>query len=191
MLGAAATADPVHVVLPHRDVYLGGIMHLVGALDADIACLRQLRPTPTAAFRSVRHLLIRHRHPWQRVARCALLLATSASPALRPPRKIIAGGRHGGVPAVSRGLPFQPPYPLLQRDVRLTQPRDRRGLIPTQGRSAPRAAAPPIRAQSEIITKGRPAVTHRHAQDHYPPECLPELLVAVRLPIVGLIVMKR
>lgn len=155
MLGAAATADPVHVVLPHRDVYLGGIMHLVGALDADIACLRQLRPTPTAAFRSVRHLLIRHRHPWQRVARCALLLATSASPALRPPRKIIAGGRHGGVPAVSRGLPFQPPYPLLQRDVRLTQPRDRRGLIPTQGdqplarqllqsghspRSSPRAA---------------------------------------------------
>lgn len=47
----------------------------MGPFDAHIGRLGQIRPTPTVAVRAMRHVLIRDRHPRQRTARRAGLLA--------------------------------------------------------------------------------------------------------------------
>ncbi len=78
MLAAACTANPVHIVLPHRDVDLGEIMGLVEAFDAYLGRLGQIRPAHAVAVRAVCHVLIGDRHPRQRTARRALLLAPLA-----------------------------------------------------------------------------------------------------------------
>jgi hypothetical protein len=68
MLGAAGAADPVHVLLADLDPNLGQIVHLVGARDAHIVRVSQIRPAPAPTSRTVRHPLIRDAYPRHRVA---------------------------------------------------------------------------------------------------------------------------
>ena len=174
MLSTAAAADPVHVVLPHLDTHQRQVVHLVGVLDADIVRLGQVRPAPAAALRAVRHPLIRCTHPRQRAAPGTGLLAPPAPRALHPlrygpapARKIVAGRRHRGVPAVTPGHPLQPPHPLLQRRVRLPQTHDHPGLLPGKRDQLParQLLQPGHNARSSQLA-AQP--THRHAEDQLP-----------------------
>jgi DNA-binding IclR family transcriptional regulator len=104
MLSAEGAADPVHVVLADLDPNLGQIVHLVGARDAHIVRVSQIRPAPAPALPAVRYPLIGGTHPRHRVALGALLLSRLAPRVLRPlrcrlrpSRKIITGRRHGAL----------------------------------------------------------------------------------------------
>ncbi len=128
VFGAAGAPNPVHVVLADLDVNLRQIVHLMRALDTHIVRIGQIRPTPATTVRAVRHPLIGRAHPRHRVALRARLFPPPAPRTLRPlrrrlrpARKIITGGRHRRVAAVARGLPLQPPDPLLQHHVGLAQ----------------------------------------------------------------------
>lgn len=156
MLASARTADPVHVVLAHRDADLGEIMGLVGAFDAHLGGLGQIRPTPAGAVRAVRHALIGDRHPRQRTARRTGLLAPLAPRGLHrlglrfaPPRKIIRRGWHRGVPAVAAHDPFQRRDPLNQPRVRRGQLLDRLRL--RSDHHVPRRARPALRRKRQRL----------------------------------------
>jgi hypothetical protein len=158
MLGAAGAADPVHVVLADLDPNLGQIVHLVGARDAHIVRVSQIRPAPAPTSRTVRHPLIRDAYPRHRVAFGALLLSRLAPRVLHPlrcrlspSRKIITGRSMEELPLFreacrSAGAPA-PPAPRWTHATAAPQ------------RSAPRATARPIQTQRKIITSHSQLIT--------------------------------
>jgi hypothetical protein len=79
MLASAPARNPVHIELAHPDPDLGQVMNLMGTFDAYLNRPAQLRPAGALTHGAMRYVLIRARHPRQRIARCTGLLAPLAS----------------------------------------------------------------------------------------------------------------
>ena len=149
MLTAVPTADPVHVVLAHHDADLGQIIALVGAFDAHLGRLGQIRPARAVTVRAVCHVLIGNRHPGQRTTRRARLLAPPA------PEAFTGSGCGLVLPGRSSDEGGIEEFPLLRPTIR--------------SNAATRSTSRAFAAVNSSITFACAAITtSRHAHDLHP-----------------------